>query len=42
MLRNKPLRYENLEDAKLAIQGLNLIFQGRLKIQSFIILKEVN
>ena len=42
MLGEEPFKYEKLEDAKLVVDALNLIFKGKLSIQSFIIVKEIN
>jgi len=42
ILGEEPFQYEKLEDAKLVVDALNLIFKGKLSIQSFIIVKEIN
>ena len=42
ILGEEPFQYEKLEDAKLVVDSLNLIFKGKLSIQSFIIVKEIN
>ena len=41
MLGDKPFQYEKLEEAKLVVEALNLIFKKKMSIQSFIILKEI-
>ncbi len=41
MLGKTPFQYEKLEEAKLVVKALTLIFKGKLSVQSFIILKEI-